>query len=169
MSQDFSEGERLVFKTPEMSTKTQDKEKITKTAKAEKHNKLDVKSGTKSRRGVNGKTINLSDILKTTEYDGSEYVNLLDDENISGELVSLTNYDQEAYKPIYAQYDRSQTSVKTPNFGNRVQSKIKQMGNEDSGSKNSMIHDGRFLNMSLGDIPEELEETYTHSDNCPSQ
>lgn len=173
----FSEGEKSVFKTPEGPNKYKDNEKAPNTAKVDKCDRLEVKSCTKSNFELNGKSINLSDILKTTEFDASEYPNLLDDENISCELVSLSNFDMEASKPMYDHNDTNSANInskKTPNFANRAQSKLplfnhrNENTSESSENKNSFLFDGKYLDMSLGDIPEEHEETNTISEYCPS-
>ena len=173
----LSEGEKSAFKTPEGNNKYKEHDKVSNTAKLDKCDRLEVKSCTKSNFELNGKSINLSDILKTTEFDASEYPNLLDEENISCELVSLSNFDMEACKPMYDQNDSNivnLNSKKTPNFANRVQSKLPLFNNrnennsESSENKNSYIFDGKYLDMSLGDIPEEHEETNTISEYCPT-
>ena len=105
----------------------------------------------------NGKSINLSDILKTTEYEGSEYINLLE-EITPSDLTSLSQYEIDTSKQQEAPV-KFESTHKTPNFANRAQSKLPQLDVEGE-------RKGRLLDMSLGDIPEEHEESATVSDNC---
>lgn len=108
-----------------MSNKNLENQKVSNTAKADKRNKLEVKSGTHSVIDIHGKSINLSDILRTTEYDNSEYHNLLDEENISSELVSLSQNERENSNQLQNEFSSQNfSSLKTPNFPNKAQSKI---------------------------------------------
>lgn len=157
-----------VLKTPEILNKNQIKGR--NTAKVNKQNKLEMKMSpyVNQKYAINHQDINLSDILKTTEYDHSEYPNLLDDINISSELVSLSVNEGEVYRPKYAN-SREDESTTTPNFPNRVQSKLQNIRNDNlDDSKENSLFDGKYLNMSLGDIPEEHEENITTSENCLS-
>jgi hypothetical protein len=158
-SQVFSEDEKLVFKTPETSSRYKPNGKLINTVRVDKRDKLDLKSSNSVIDGQ-GKSINLSEILRTTEYEESEYINLLE-ENISSDLTSLSQYDVDIAKKVQeiSKSTQKEETHKTPNFANRVQSKVKQM--EDDGEKK-----GRYLDMSLGDIPEEHEDNCTISENC---
>jgi hypothetical protein len=151
-----------VLKTPEISGKNQVKGR--KTAKVNKQNKLEMKMSPSV--NIKNQRINLSDILKTSEYDQSEYPCLLDDINISSELVSLSYNEQDIYMPSYA-LNTDEENLPTPNFPNRVQSKIPNIrqGDDLDDSKENVFFDGKHLDMGLGDIPEEHEENMTTSEN----
>lgn len=162
----FSENEALEFKTPEAINKHQFENKVNKTAKADKKEMLEVKSSTKSNFDFKGKSINLSDILKSTEYDQSEYQNLLE-EGMSNDLASLSHNDFEASKHLN-EIPNMFESKKTPCFPHKAESKIQHLryqAPDNSDEKHCQMFEGRYLNMSLGDIPEEYDETCTISDN----
>ena len=177
LSDVFSEREKIGFKTPEVSNKNQEIEKDINTERIFKQRLFELKSGKKS-PNFYAKSINLSDILKTSIYDYESEVNLIDEEIISSDMASLSQYDYESNKhkrDIVYDNTPNVSNKFTPSFANRVQSKISMLMNppneielDKSDGKNSNKYDAKHLDISLGDIPEEFEDNCTVSDNWQS-
>lgn len=174
LSEAFSEREKVCFKTPDVSCKNLEEDKDINTERINKQRLFEMKSGNKS-NNIYAKSINLSDILKTSIYDFESEVNLIDEEIISSDMASLSQYDYEINKQVkQCTFDQTQniSNKFTPSFANRSQSKISLLMNpskeielDKSDDKISNRFDGKHLDMSLGDIPEEYEDNCTISDN----
>lgn len=174
LSEVFSEREKAFFKTPEVSDKNKDWTKDMNTERINKQRIFDMKSANKP-NNVYPKGINLSDILKTSIYDFESEVNLIDEEIISSDMVSLSQYDYDINKYTKeSTFDQSKSISNkfTPSFANRVQSKIsmlitpsKEIELDKSDDNISGMYEGKHIEISLGDIPEEYEENCTISDN----
>jgi hypothetical protein len=144
------------------------------TERINKQRIFDMKSANKP-NNVYPKGINLSDILKTSIYDFESEVNLIDEEIISSDMVSLSQYDYDINKYTKeSTFDQSKSISNkfTPSFANRVQSKIsmlitpsKEIELDKSDDNISGMYEGKHIEISLGDIPEEYEENCTISDN----
>lgn len=117
----------------------------------------------------------ISDLCKNSEYTISA-TNLLDPENLSADLISLSDCEYSSQKATQFNLE-TLSDKKTPNFNTKVQSKISLLLLNQGGvpivlpenaAKISNRPEGNMLNMSLDDIPEELEEGNTTSDNLRS-
>lgn len=163
LSQAMSETKRSNFKTPEVSNKHIDYTKEANTAEILKNPQLDIQSNNSIVEN-NGKIVDLSDILQTPDEDTSGFQNLLEDEILSNDLVSLSNNELDNIQNINNGMDNSD---QTPNFPNKIQSKLDVL-NENRFNEEAINIESKYLNMSLGNIPEEHEENVTLSDNNPS-
>lgn len=158
----MSETKRIDFKTPEMINKNMDHLKQTNTAEILKNPQLDIQSNN-SVIEQNERALDLSDILQTPDEDNSGFQNLLEDEILSNDLVSLSNNEIDQLNSL----DPEKELEPTPNFPNKVQAKINPF-NEKEFAEETVNLESKYLNMSLGDIPEEHEENATLSENNPS-
>ena len=167
-SQVFSESKKMIFKTPEVSEKNNDKGR--NTAEVDKHGLLEEKSNNSYVEPLQ-KGMDLSDLLRSTDYDPSEFQNILEEDFLSSDLVSLSNNDIEIDQKNQEEWKTEKEildSGNTPNFPNRIQSRIESiLKNGQEGGQENVI-EGKYLNMSLVDIPEVQEENATISEVTPS-
>lgn len=108
------------------------------------------------------KSINLSDIMKTTNFEYESEVNLIDEEIASSDLMSLSHQEAESLMQTKENSMASQgfSSKVTPSFANRVQSKLSLLFNSQDEEDSEKLEGNnlRYMDISLGDIPEELDD-----------
>lgn len=163
LSQDMSETKNIGFRTPEIKSTYIKESNEAHTAEILKNPQLDIHSND-SLIEHNGKVIDLSDILQTPEDDNSGFQNLLEDEILSSELASLSNHELDNMKMLD---DDEESHEEIPELLNRAQS-MPDPAAELKLYEEMIHHESKFLNMSLGDIPEEHEENATLSEKNPS-